>query len=72
MGACLLLMKRQWTLGGILYAFALGIKMNALLYLPGIMTVITLAAGLEKTFRVVTLIVEVQVHLLWLLNGSKW
>jgi predicted membrane-bound dolichyl-phosphate-mannose-protein mannosyltransferase len=58
---CWLFIKRQWTVGGIAYALALGVKMNALLYFPGILTVITLAGGLERAFRVVILIIELQV-----------
>lgn len=60
--ACWFFVKRQWTLGGIAYSIALGVKMNALLYLPGILYVITMAAGLEKAMRVTTLILEVQVY----------
>jgi ABC-type dipeptide/oligopeptide/nickel transport system permease subunit len=35
--------------------------MNALLYFPGIVIVIMLAAGLEKVIRTVVIITEVQV-----------
>jgi alpha-1,3-mannosyltransferase len=54
--------KRQWTIGGIAYALALGVKMNALLYLPGVMVVIMMATGLERTVRTAVLILQVQVN----------
>jgi ABC-type dipeptide/oligopeptide/nickel transport system permease subunit len=37
--------------------------MNALLYFPGIIIVIILAAGLERAIRTIVLITEVQVFL---------
>lgn len=61
LGACWFFVKRQWTLGGLAYSFALGVKMNALLYLPGILVVIVMAQGLERAFRTIILILEVQV-----------
>jgi Gpi18-like mannosyltransferase len=62
MCACWLFTKRQWTVGAAAYALALGVKMNALLYLPGLMIVVTQAAGLERAIRMVILIVEIQVE----------
>jgi len=58
--------KRQWTIGGVAYAFALGIKMNALLYFPGIIVVVILAAGLERAVWLSGLILEVQVSILFI------
>ena len=53
--------KRQWTAGSLLYALGLSIKMNALLYLPGILVIITIAAGLERTASTISRILEIQV-----------
>jgi alpha-1,3-mannosyltransferase len=61
MCACWMFTKRQWTLGGAAYALALSVKMNALLYLPGLMVVITQAASLERAVRMLILIAEIQV-----------
>lgn len=69
LAACWLFVKRQWTVGGIAYALALGVKMNALLYFPGVIIVIMLATGLERAIRTVVLILEVQVYPL--LGGQK-
>ena len=63
--ACWLFVKRQWTVGSVAYALALGVKMNALLYFPGIIIVIMLAAGLEKVIRIIVLITEVQVFIFY-------
>jgi hypothetical protein len=56
-----MLIKRQWTLGGVAYALALGIKMNALLYLPGIVLVVVMTASLERMFRLTVTIAQFQV-----------
>ena len=56
-----LFVKRQWTVGGIAYGLALGVKMNVLLYFPGVIIVVMLATGLERAIRTVVLILEVQV-----------
>jgi alpha-1,3-mannosyltransferase len=61
LAACWLFVKRQWTIGSVAYALALGVKMNALLYFPGIMVVLILASGLERAIRTVVLILEVHV-----------
>jgi ALG3 protein len=68
-----MLIKRQWTLGGVAYALALGIKMNALLYLPGIVVVVVMTASLERMFRLTVTIAQFQVPsslLLWADWGS--
>ena len=64
MMTCLALVKRQWTLAGLAYSFSLGVKMNALLYFPGIVMVFILAAGPDQTIRSVFHILQVQVGLL--------
>jgi alpha-1,3-mannosyltransferase len=46
-----------------MYALALGVKMNALLYLPGILFVFVLATGVERAIRTMTIVVEIQVLL---------
>ena len=53
--------KRQWTVGGVAYAFALGVKMNALLYLPGIVLVVVMAGCLDRMFRLAVTILQFQV-----------
>jgi hypothetical protein len=61
--ACWAFTKRQWTLAGVVYALSLGVKMNALLYFPGIVVVFILAAGRDQTVRSVLHILQVQVRL---------
>jgi hypothetical protein len=55
--------KRLWTSVGVAYALALGVKMNALLYLPGVLVVFMLAAGPDQTIRLMFNILQVQVNL---------
>jgi hypothetical protein len=55
--------KRRWTSAGVAYALALGVKMNALLYLPGIVVALILAAGPDQTIRLMFNILQVQVNL---------
>ena len=61
--ACWAFTKRQWTSAALAYAFALGVKMNALLYFPGIVVVFILAAGRDQAIRSVFHILQIQVSL---------
>ena len=63
MSTCWLFTRRQWTAGTVTYALALGVKMNALLYFPGLMVVITLVNGLEGAIRTALRIPQIQVLL---------
>jgi alpha-1,3-mannosyltransferase len=60
---CWSIAKRQWIATAAAYALALGVKMNALLYLPGIVISIILAAGLEQTIGFVGTVAQIQVSL---------
>jgi uncharacterized membrane protein len=60
--SCWAITKRRWTLTAAVYALALGVKMNALLYLPGIMYIIVLAAGLEQAIAFVGIVALIQVR----------
>lgn len=70
LSACWLYIKRRWTVGSLVYALALSVKMNALLYLPGILTIITLAAGLDRVVSAVSRILETQVYSVQ--SNSNW
>lgn len=60
---CWSIAKRRWIATPAAYALALGVKMNALLYLPGIVISIILAAGLEQTIVFVGIVAQIQVSL---------
>lgn len=56
------LIRKKWTLGCILYSIAFGIKMNAILFLPGLLVVLTLHHGIILCFiRYVSIIIATQV-----------
>jgi len=64
MYACLFLLVRQrWTISCILFSFALSIKMNILLFAPGLAVILIQTCGLVKALLLGLLCVAIQVGL---------
>lgn len=61
--AIFLFTYRQWELGSVIYSSAVSIKMNMLLYAPGIFLVLLLGTGLSRTCWCIGLCAVVQVVL---------
>jgi alpha-1,3-mannosyltransferase len=55
--------KRLWTLGSISYSMAVGVKMSALLVLPGIGAILLQAVGSNKAIRQAIIMAQGQVRL---------
>ncbi|CBQ71473.1 related to Alpha-1,3-mannosyltransferase [Sporisorium reilianum SRZ2] len=58
--ALLAAIKARWNLSALLFSFGLGIKMNVLLFLPGLAAASFAYAGIKGAVSYVTLIVAVQ------------
>jgi alpha-1,3-mannosyltransferase len=59
--AILAMIKQRWILASILYSLGVGVKMNVLLFLPGILYVLIKYQGIAITFFYLTLGFAVQV-----------
>ncbi|ORY32891.1 ALG3 protein-domain-containing protein [Naematelia encephala] len=61
--AVLSLMYGRWRLGSVVYSLALGVKMNILLFLPGLLVLSFQHRGLIKTLQNLTIITIIQLLL---------
>lgn len=52
----------QWFLGCLLFSFAVGIKMNVLLFAPGLLYLLLRNLGVRKTVYALALCAAVQVR----------
>lgn len=50
----------RWTLGCVLFSFAVSVKMNIMLFAPGLFYVLLVATGLKKTFFLIGVCAAVQ------------
>jgi alpha-1,3-mannosyltransferase len=59
--AILAMIKQRWTLASILYSLGVGVKMNLLLFSPGILYILIRYRGIANTFFFLSLSFLVQV-----------
>ena len=59
--AMLLFIKRCWVSGSILFSVAVSIKMNVLLYAPGLLVVLLCVGGIAFAAKLIALCALVQV-----------
>ncbi|KAK4687461.1 hypothetical protein P7C73_g2664, partial [Tremellales sp. Uapishka_1] len=55
--------SRGWRLGSVLFSMALGIKMNILLFVPGLLVLLFQYRGLYRTIESVLIILSIQILL---------
>ena len=55
--------NKKWIIGSIIYSVSVGVKMNMLLYAPGLLLVLWLSNGLLNTIFLITLCGIVQLIL---------
>lgn len=67
----LFVLKMQWGIGCILFSFAVSIKMNVLLFAPGLLVLLIQSLGLKKAFLHILLCAVVQVSFLGQSNKFK-
>jgi alpha-1,3-mannosyltransferase len=61
--AILFFSQHRWSFGSVFYSLAVSVKMNMLLYAPGVFIVMLLAEGLSKTIQYIFLCGIVQILL---------
>ena len=61
--ALVLFIRQRWKTGSIFYSLAVGIKMNMLLWAPGILLIYLLGTGIYGTFMCLTICATVQLIL---------
>lgn len=59
----LLFVKNKWIYGSILFSLGVSIKMNVLLFAPGLFVILCLSHGLFNTLKYIILCGLVQVNL---------
>lgn len=55
--------RHQYMVGSIIYSLALSVKMNALLYLPGLALILVQARGVKAALRYAFVMIQIQVML---------
>lgn len=63
--ATYLFICKKWRLGSLLYSIGVSIKMNILLYAPGVLLVLLLGTGLRETIICLSICAVVQLVLGW-------
>ena len=53
--------RRMWTVGSLVYAAGVGVKMSLLLALPAVGIVLLQALGLQRAIRQAVLMLQLQV-----------
>lgn len=56
-----LLAREQWTLGAAVYSFGISVKMNLLLFLPGVLFLLVRNTGIARTLGCMLLVLLIQV-----------
>ena len=59
--AILCFMKYNWRIGCILYSLSVSVKMNMLLYAPGLLLVLLISCGIHETIICLTICAVIQV-----------
>ena len=63
--AILLFCRRRWRWGCLVYSFGVGIKMNMLLYAPGVLLVLLVGCGMMETIVCLSICAGLQLALGW-------
>ena len=63
--AVLLFCRRRWRWGCLVYSFGVGIKMNMLLYAPGVLLVLLVGCGVLETIVCLSICAGLQLALGW-------